>query len=109
MCTGNKRQGLDEQGRIFQEEACSRKKGIQDRQSGKNKGTHEQGRNVQKPDLRNYRMMMSGAESEITGVCQGRGKIRLIECNAKCRYLTKLACKGTLLPMSYLSEAPPLL
>jgi hypothetical protein len=33
-------------------------------------------------------------------------KIRLIECNAKCRYLKKLACKGTLRQVFYLSEAP---
>jgi hypothetical protein len=51
-------------------------------------------------------MMMSGAESEITGVGQGRRKIRLIECIAKCRNLTKLACKGTLRHVFYLSEAP---
>jgi hypothetical protein len=33
-------------------------------------------------------------------------KIRLIECNAKCRYLKKLICKGTLRQMFYLPEAP---
>jgi hypothetical protein len=38
-----------------------------------------------------------------------RRKIRLIENNAKCRYLKKLACKGTLRQVFYLSEAPPLL
>jgi hypothetical protein len=31
---------------------------------------------------------------------------RLIECNAKCRYLKKLTCKGTLRHVFYLSEAP---
>jgi hypothetical protein len=36
----------------------------------------------------------------------GRRKIRLIECNAKCRYLKKFTCKGTLLQVFYLSEAP---
>jgi hypothetical protein len=72
----------------------------------KNRGTFEQGRTVQKPDLRNYHMMMSGAESEITGVGYWRRKVRLIECYAKCRCLKKLTCKGTLLPMFYLSEAP---
>jgi hypothetical protein len=35
-----------------------------------------------------------------------RRKIRLIESNAKCRYLTKLMCKGTLRQVFYLSEAP---
>jgi hypothetical protein len=35
-----------------------------------------------------------------------RRKIRLIECNAKCRYLKKLTCKGTLRQVFYLSEAP---
>jgi hypothetical protein len=33
-------------------------------------------------------------------------KIRLIECNAKCRYLKKLTGKGTLRQVFYLSEAP---
>ncbi len=33
-------------------------------------------------------------------------KIRLIESNAKCRYLNKLTCKRTLLQVFYLSEAP---
>jgi hypothetical protein len=33
-------------------------------------------------------------------------KIRLIECNAKCRYLTKLTCKRTLRHVFYPSEAP---
>jgi hypothetical protein len=33
-------------------------------------------------------------------------KIILIESNAKCRYLKKLACKGTLMQVFYLSEAP---
>jgi hypothetical protein len=31
--------------------------------------------------------------------------IRLIECNAKCHYLKKLTCKGTLRQVFYLSEA----
>jgi hypothetical protein len=35
-----------------------------------------------------------------------RRKIRLIESNAKCRYLKKWTCKGTLLQVFYLSEAP---
>jgi hypothetical protein len=35
-------------------------------------------------------------------------KIILIESNAKCRYLKKLACKWTLLQVFYLSEAPPM-
>ncbi len=35
-----------------------------------------------------------------------RRKIRLIESNAKCRYLRKLTCKGTLRQVFYLSEAP---
>ncbi len=35
-----------------------------------------------------------------------RRKIRLIESNAKCRYLKKLTCKGTLRQLFYLSEAP---
>ncbi len=34
-----------------------------------------------------------------------RRKIRLIECNAKCRYLQKLTCEGTLRQVFYLSEA----
>jgi hypothetical protein len=38
-----------------------------------------------------------------------RRKIRLIENNAKCRHRKKLACKGTLRQVFYLSEAPPLL
>ncbi len=33
-------------------------------------------------------------------------KIRLIESNAKCRYLKKLTCKGTLWQVFYLSESP---
>ncbi len=32
--------------------------------------------------------------------------IELIECNAKCRYLNKLTCKGTFRQVFYLSEAP---
>jgi hypothetical protein len=35
-----------------------------------------------------------------------RRKIRLIECNAKCCYIKKLTCKGTLRQVFYLSEAP---
>ncbi len=35
-----------------------------------------------------------------------RRKIRPIECKAKCRYLKKLTCKGTLWQVFYLSEAP---
>jgi hypothetical protein len=35
----------------------------------------------------------------------GRRKIRLIESNAKCHYLKKLTCKGTLRQLFYLSEA----
>jgi hypothetical protein len=35
-----------------------------------------------------------------------RRKIILRECNAKCRYLKKLTCKGTLRQVFYLSEAP---
>jgi hypothetical protein len=35
-----------------------------------------------------------------------RRKIRLIESNAKYRYLKKLTCKGTLRQVFYLSEAP---
>jgi hypothetical protein len=35
-----------------------------------------------------------------------RRKIRLIESNAKCRYLTKFTCKETLRQVFYLSEAP---
>ncbi len=35
-----------------------------------------------------------------------RRTIWLIECNAKCRYLNKLTCKGTLRQVLYLSEAP---
>ncbi len=35
-----------------------------------------------------------------------RRRLRLMECNAKCRYLKKLTCKGTLLQVFYLSEAP---
>jgi hypothetical protein len=37
----------------------------------------------------------------------GRRKIRVIESNAKCRYLKKLTCKGTLRKVFYLSEALP--
>ncbi len=37
---------------------------------------------------------------------QHRRKCRLIECNAKCRYLKKLTFKGTLRQVFYLSEAP---
>jgi hypothetical protein len=33
-----------------------------------------------------------------------RRKIRLIECNAKCRYLKKLTCTGILGQVFYLSE-----
>jgi hypothetical protein len=36
----------------------------------------------------------------------GRRKIRLIESNAKCRYMKKCTCKGTLRQVFYLSEAP---
>jgi hypothetical protein len=35
------------------------------------------------------------------------GKIRLIECSSKLRYLEKFTCKGTLRQVFYLSEAPP--
>jgi hypothetical protein len=35
-----------------------------------------------------------------------RRKIRQKESNAKCSYLTKLTCKGTLRKCVYLSEAP---
>ncbi len=35
-----------------------------------------------------------------------RRKIRLIESNAKCRYLKILTCKGTLRQVFYLSEVP---
>ncbi len=35
-----------------------------------------------------------------------RRHIRPIESNAKCRYLKKLTCKGTLRPVFYLSQAP---
>ncbi len=35
-----------------------------------------------------------------------RRKIRLIEYNAKCRYLEKLTCKGPLRQVFHLSEAP---
>ncbi len=35
-----------------------------------------------------------------------RRKIRMIEFNAKCRYLKKLTCKGTLRQVFYLSETP---
>ncbi len=42
--------------------------------------------------------------------CSYHRKIRLIENNAKCRYLKTLTCKGTLRQVFYLSEAlsPPL-
>jgi hypothetical protein len=33
-------------------------------------------------------------------------EIRLIECNAKCRYLKRLTCRGTLRQVFYLSETP---
>ncbi len=39
-------------------------------------------------------------------VCEHRRKIRLIESNAKCRYLTKLTCKVTLRQVFYLPEVP---
>jgi hypothetical protein len=32
--------------------------------------------------------------------------IKLLECNAKCRYLKKFTCTGTLRQVFYLSEAP---
>jgi hypothetical protein len=35
-----------------------------------------------------------------------RRKTRAIESNAKCRYLKKLTCKGTLRQVFYLAEAP---
>jgi hypothetical protein len=37
---------------------------------------------------------------------RARRKIRLIECNAKFRYIKKFTCKGTLRQVFYLSEAP---
>jgi hypothetical protein len=40
------------------------------------------------------------------GIPAIRRKMRLIECNAKSRYLKKLSCKGTLRQMFYLSEVP---
>ncbi len=43
------------------------------------------------------------------GMGRRRRKIRLIESNAKCHYLKKFTCKGTLRQVFYLSEAPPLL
>jgi hypothetical protein len=39
-------------------------------------------------------------------LASSRRKIRLIECNAKCRYLTKFTCKGTLPQVFYLSGGP---
>jgi hypothetical protein len=44
------------------------------------------------------------ASSEVVYLCHR--KIRLIETNAKCRYLKKFTCKGTLRQVFYLSEAP---
>jgi hypothetical protein len=38
-----------------------------------------------------------------------RRKIRLIECNAKCRYLNKLTSKGTLWQVFICLRPPPLL
>jgi hypothetical protein len=40
------------------------------------------------------------------GESGARRKIRLTESNAKCRYLKKLTCKGTLRQVFYLSETP---
>ncbi len=40
------------------------------------------------------------------GNIQRRRKIRLKECNAKCRYLKKLTCKGTLRQVFFLFEVP---
>jgi hypothetical protein len=38
---------------------------------------------------------------------RSRGKREItVESNAKCRYLRKITCKGTLKQMFYLSEAP---
>jgi hypothetical protein len=39
-------------------------------------------------------------------LASSRRKIRLIECNAKCRDLRKFTCKGTLRQVFYLSKAP---
>jgi hypothetical protein len=48
---------------------------------------------------------------EFSSSANGRAhrKIRLIESNAKWRYLTKFTCKRTLRQVLFLSEAPPLL
>jgi hypothetical protein len=48
---------------------------------------------------------------EFSSSAYGRAhrKIRLIESNAKCCYLKKFTCKGTLRQVFYLSETPPLL
>jgi hypothetical protein len=43
---------------------------------------------------------------KITSKAIPRRKIRMIECNAKCRYLKKFTCKGILRQVLYLSEAP---
>ncbi len=37
-----------------------------------------------------------GGDNVLHVVRVARRKIRLIECNAKCRYLKKLICKGSL-------------
>jgi hypothetical protein len=42
----------------------------------------------------------------LSGEFSPGNRIRLIECGAKCRYLMKVTCTGTLRQLFYLPEAP---
>ncbi len=47
-----------------------------------------------------------GAAAVVVQVSPTPTEIRLIECNAKCRYQKKFTCNGTFRLVFYLSEAP---
>ncbi len=55
---------------------------------------------------RNLRSLLSFYKKVPVRHAANRRKIRLIENNAKCRYLKKLTCKGTLRQVFYLYESP---
>jgi hypothetical protein len=56
---------------------------------------------------RNLRSLLSFYKKVPVRHAADRRKMRLIEKNAKCRYLKKLTCKGTLQQVFYLYESPP--
>ncbi len=61
------------------------------------------------PDLPNHWIRILSSSGSQTLDMRHRRKIRLIESNAKCRYLKKFTCKGTLRPVFICLSSPPLL